>query len=106
MAAEGIVRGFYSDLPLDPTLPPTHSLYPSHDHITYPRRDQEMVVEARVINDMKVHLGDAEFWRVIEHLYAVGVEKDKIPAGVARRLDAGWSPERHYRGDVSNRNDG
>jgi hypothetical protein len=99
VAADGTIRGYYSDLPLDPTLPPTHSLYPSHDHITHPGRDEEMVVEARVINDMKVHLSDTEFWRVIEHLYAVGIAKGQIPGGAARRLDAGWSPARHYGGD-------
>ena len=33
MNARGEVRGYYSNLILDPTLPPTHSLYPSIDHV-------------------------------------------------------------------------
>jgi hypothetical protein len=92
----GKVRGYYSDLVLDPTLDWTDSLYPSHDHTTHPRDHSNMVVEARVVNDMKGHLNDDEFWRMIEHLYAVGVSKRKIRSGLARRLSPHWRPERNY----------
>jgi hypothetical protein len=59
----GKVRGYYGDLVLDPTLDWTDSPYPSHDHTTHPRDHSNMVVEARVVNDMKGHLNDDEFWR-------------------------------------------
>ena len=94
--ADGVVRGYYSDLPLNPTLPPTHSMYPSHDHTTAPRDHGAMVVDARVINDMKSHLNEAEFWLVIEHLFAVGVAKGRILNGAPRRLLDDWAPERHF----------
>jgi hypothetical protein len=55
------VRGFYSDLILNPTLAHTDSLYPSIEHVIPKRNDGKLVVEARIINDMKSHLGDA--WR-------------------------------------------
>ena len=88
------VRGFYSDLLLDPSLPPTDSLYPSVDHTTSPKHYAEMVVEARIINDVKSHLTDEEFWRMVEHLYAVGTLKEKV-SKLARRYDA-WKPKRNY----------
>lgn len=94
--ADGTVRGHYSDLPLDPTLSPTHSMYPSHDHTTLPRDDGKMVVDARVINDMKSHLIEAEFWLVIEHLYAVGIADGRIQRDAPRRLVDTWSPARHF----------
>ena len=84
------VRGYYSDLLLDPNLPPTHSLYPSAEHTTFPKMDGEMVVESRIVNDMKSHLSDAEFWHAIEHLFLVGVAKKKI-AKPGKRRDT-WSP--------------
>lgn len=93
---DGIVRGYYSDIELDPTLPSSHSLYPSHDHTTVPRNDREMVVEARVFNDMKAHLTASEFWEVIEHFYAVGRAKGRIPDRSPQRLHPGWTPERGY----------
>ncbi len=96
LSPDGVVRGFYSDLPLDPTLPHTHSMYPSHDHITHPRDDREMVVDARIVNDMKSHLSEAEFWMLVEHLYAVGVAKKKIPSETPRRLADDWSSLRHF----------
>lgn len=96
LGPDGTVRGYYSDLPLDPTLDPTHSLYPSHDHTTAPRDHQAMVVDARVINDMKSHLSESEFWQVVEHLYAVGRAKDRIPNRAAQRLDSNWRPSRNF----------
>src|SRR6266404_1456915 len=87
------VRGYYSDLLLDPTLPPTHSLYPSAEHTTFPKQNSEMVVESRIVNDMKSHLSEAEFWQAIEHLFVVGVAQKKIPE-LRQRHDS-WSPARH-----------
>jgi hypothetical protein len=95
-APDGTVRGYYSDLVLDPTRDPTHSLYPSHDHTRSADDHRQMVVETRLVNDMKTHLSDTEFWRLIEHLYGVGVDKGRIELGSARRLPPDWSPTRHY----------
>jgi hypothetical protein len=39
-----------------------------------------MVVDARIINDMKSHLSNSEFWLLVEHLYAVGRAKGSHPA--------------------------
>ena len=96
IAADGSVRGYYSDLPLDPTVPDTGSLYPSHDHVVSRQDDTNMVVDARVINDMKTILSEDEFWRLVEHLYAVGLDKTKIPSGRPRRLPEEWFPDRNY----------
>lgn len=73
---DGSVRGYLSDLPLRP--------------------DQETVVEARIINDMKSHLTEGEFWRVIEHLFAVGVQKGRIKAPYGKRLPKSWRPTKHF----------
>jgi hypothetical protein len=72
-------------------------MYPSHDHFTYPKNDKNMVVDARIFNDMKTHLAESEFWLVVEHLYAVGVAKGKIPQRPPERLPEDWSPDRHFR---------
>ncbi len=90
-----VVRGYYSDFLLDPTLPPTDAMYPSHDHITYPKDDSEIVIDARVINDMKSIINEQEFWSLIEHLYAVGRTKGKIPNREAKRHDH-WKPKRDF----------
>jgi hypothetical protein len=92
----GHVRGYFSDIPLRPDLPNGHSMYPSFEHLLDPSNHQEAVVEARVINDMKSHLSEAEFWRVIEHLFAVGLEKGKIKPPIGKRLPKSWSPAKHY----------
>jgi hypothetical protein len=89
------VRGYYSGLVLNPLLPPTHSMYPSHDHLTYPKNDAEMVVDTRLINDMKSHNSEREFWKWVEHLYVVGVAKGLCSIN-PRRLKDGWSPDRHF----------
>jgi hypothetical protein len=74
-------------------------MYPSHDHTTHPRDDREMVVDARIVNDMKSHLSDSEFWLLVQHLYAVGVAKGTIPAGPPSRLADDWSSLRHFGGE-------
>ncbi len=55
------------------------------------------MVEARIINDMKSHLSETEFWRVVEHLFVVGIEKKKIVPPFGKRLPRVWSPAKHYR---------
>jgi hypothetical protein len=55
-------------------------MYPSVEHLLDPKNHQETVVEERIISDMKFHLTEGEFWRVIEHLFAVGVQKGRIKA--------------------------
>lgn len=93
----GRVRGYFSDIPLRPNLEDTHSMYPSFEHLVDPRNHTETAVEARIINDMKSHLSEKEFWRVIEHLFVIGVEKAKIKAPYGKRLPKGWSPAKHYK---------
>jgi hypothetical protein len=93
----GHVRGYFSDLLLRPDIEMTNSMYPSLEHLVDPKNHAEAVVEARIINDMKSHLGEDEFWQVIEHLFIVGVTKGKIVAPFGKRLPRGWSPRRHYK---------
>jgi hypothetical protein len=92
----GHVRGYFSDIPLRPDLETTHSMYPSFDHLVNPSNHSEAVVEARIINDMKSHLSESEFWQMIEHLFVVGLEKGKIKPPFGKRLPKGWSPAKHY----------
>lgn len=92
----GHVRGYFSDIVLRPDLVITDSMYPSLEHLIDPKNHTEAVVEARIINDMKSHLSEAEFWKVIEHLFIVGIEKKKIVAPYGKKLPKGWSPKRHY----------
>lgn len=92
----GAVRGYFSDIVLRPDLENTHSMYPSFDHLVDPTNHQEAVVEARIINDLKSHLSEIEFWQVIEHLFVVGVGKGKIKPPFGKRLPKNWSPAKHY----------
>jgi hypothetical protein len=92
----GHVRGYFSDIPLHPDLPDTHSMYPSFEHLVDPKNHEEAVVEARIVNDMKSHLNEKEFWQMIEHLFAVGLQKGKIKPPFGKRLPKGWSPAKHY----------
>jgi hypothetical protein len=100
----GHVRGYFSDIALNPDLKVTHSMYPSLEHLAGPKNHTETVVEARIINDMKSHLSEEEFWRVIEHLFIVGIDKGKIRAPFGKRLPKGWSPGRHYRATAAEQN--
>ena len=93
----GQARGYYSDILLRPDLDPTDSMYPSIEHLNDPSNHRETVVETRLVNDMKCHLSEAEFWRVVEHLFLIGVEKDIIKAPFGKRLPKYWSPTRHYK---------
>ena len=91
----GKIRGYYSDLVLNPKKEQTHSLYPSIDHVN-PRDNSDIKVEARVFNDMKSHLTEKEFWLVIDHLYSVGRAKNKIKNSMPRRLSPSWRPRKNY----------
>jgi hypothetical protein len=71
-------------------------MYPAHDHFTYPKDDEQMVVDAAVVNFMKAHLSESEFWRMVEHLFAVGIDKGAIPQEKPRRLDDNWTSVRHF----------
>ena len=91
------VRGYFSDITLRPDLEPTDSMYPSMEHLIDPSNHSETVVEARVINDMKSHLSEDEFWQVVEHLFIVGIEKGRIRPPFGKRLPKIWSPAKHYK---------
>jgi hypothetical protein len=92
----GRVHGYYSDFPLNPNLKDTSALYPSHDHTTFPKDDSKMVVDLRIINDMKSMLNEKEFWQIIEHLYAVGKSKGKITE-LKQSFNFNWIPKRNYK---------
>ena len=68
MDPQGKVRGYYSGLLLDPTL----------------------------VNDMKCHLSEDEFWGAVEHLGAVGLAHGKITPPLRQRKK--WTVARHYDG--------
>jgi hypothetical protein len=91
-----VVRGHYSDLPLHPDLDHDHSMYPSLEHLEGPDHQDQVAVEARIINHMKAHLSEREFWQVVEHFFVVGLEKGKIKPPFGKRLPEDWSPQRHY----------
>ena len=92
----GYVRGYFSDFVLDPSLDPSNSMYPSVEHLVGRENHDEVVVESRVINDMKSHLSEDEFWKVIEHLFYVGIKKEKIHPPFGKKLPRKWSPQKHY----------
>jgi hypothetical protein len=92
----GSVRGYFSDIPLRPELAPTDSMYPSVEHLVDPTNHREAVVEARIVNDMKSHLSEREFWQVVEHLFAVGIQKGAIKPPFGKRLPKQWSPAKHF----------
>ncbi len=92
----GQVWGYFSDIVLHPELEPHRSMYPSFEHLVDPNNHTDAVVEARVFNDMKSHLSEDEFWLVIEHLFAVGLEKGKIKPPFGKRLPKNWSPKKDY----------
>ena len=48
---KGVVRGYFSDFPLDPKCLPTDSMYPSVEHLAG-RKNPDAVVETRIVNDM------------------------------------------------------
>jgi|GEM_PF-1295485 len=94
---DGQVRGYLSDIPLNPNIDKDHPMYPSFEHLTDPTNHNDGVVEARVFNYMKSNLSEDEFWRVIEHLFIVGVEKAKILPPYGKRLPKKWRSKRDYK---------
>lgn len=90
------VRGYFSDILLNPNLKNTNSMYPSLEHLVSRKNRKETVVEARIFNDMKSLLSEEEFWRVIDHLFAVGRKKDKIKSGRGKLLRKEWHPKRNF----------
>lgn len=102
----GLVRGYFSDFVLDPEVEPSNSMYPSVEHLVDRDNHDEIVVESRVINDMKSHLSEDEFWRVIEHLFYVGMKKEKIKPPFGKRLPRKWSPKKHYTSRNKNNTSG
>jgi len=72
-------------------------MYPSLEHLVDPSNHDDVVVEARIFNDMKSHLTEGEFWRVIEHLFVVGVKKGTIRLPFGKRLPKRWSPAKDYK---------
>jgi len=99
----GLVRGYFSDLVLDPDLEPSNSMYPSVEHLVDRENHDETVVETRIVNDMKSHLSENEFWRIIEHLFSVGMKKGKIKPPFGKRLPRKWTPEKHYTNRNANK---
>lgn len=90
------LTGYYSGLPLDPTLPHTDAMYPSHDHLAGREDHSKAVLETRLVNDMKSILTEDEFWGMIEHLYAVGLEKKKV-SNKLQKLKKGWKPAGDFK---------
>jgi hypothetical protein len=93
---DGTVIGYYSGLQLNPELQETDAMYPSHDHLIERSDHGNMVVDARLINDMKTILSEKEFWTVVEHLYAIGRRTGRIPGREAQTLATDWHPARDY----------
>lgn len=98
---DGCVRGYFSDFILDPTLDRMDSMCPSIEHLNGTKDQEHVAVEVRVINEMKTHLSEKEFWQVVEHLFGVGVEKGKIRPPFGKRLPRGWKPDRQFRADTA-----
>jgi hypothetical protein len=76
-------RGYYSKLPLSLASPrkSTHWNWPSVDHVSDPGVTQ-VVLETRLVNDMKTIMSESEFLAVIGHLAAVlSVPISELPEG-------------------------
>jgi Zn-dependent protease with chaperone function len=82
--------GYYSKLPLSlaPPLKSTHWNWPSVDHIRGPGV-AEVVLETRLVNDMKTIMSKDEFLAVVGHIAAVH-------AVTAAELPKGWSCRRAF----------
>ncbi len=93
----GHVRGYFSDLLIRPDLPPEDAMAPSIEHLVDPKNHDDVVVETRVVNEMRSILSEKEFWQAIEHLFVVGVQKGEIKTPFGKRLPKGWSPKRHFK---------
>lgn len=74
---KAVVRGYYSEIELTPNIDKNHPLYPSHDHIRCDSDNGNMAIEAAIINRLKTDLPEEWFWKVIAHLFAVGLRKNQ-----------------------------
>ena len=63
-------RGHYSHLPLSLLGKPTDWDWPSLDHLSSPAT-ADVVLEVRLVNDMKTIMNDQEFREMVGHLAAV-----------------------------------
>jgi hypothetical protein len=68
-------------------------MYPSLEHRKGRGDPRDVVVEARVVNDMKSLLSEKEFWQLIGHLYAVGSRAGKVASVPLHR---GWQPRANF----------
>lgn len=91
----GHVRGYFSDIVLRPDTHTLDSMYPTLEHLNDPNDHDDAAVEACIFNQIKSHLSEKEFWQVIEHFFAVGVEKGAIKPPFGKRLPRGWAPKRN-----------
>lgn len=82
--------GHYSGFPLslDLTPPWTHALWPSVDHVKDPGT-VKVVLETRLVNDMKTILDEGEFRNVVAHL-------TKRLRLTPELLASSWQPKRDY----------
>ncbi len=92
----GVVRGYFSGFPLDPKCLSTDSMYPSVEHLAG-RKNPDVVVETRIVNDMKSHLSEKEFWQLIGHLFLVGSAGGKVVPPAGKRLPGKWRPQRQFQ---------
>src|ERR1700688_647450 len=83
-------RGHYSQLQLSLASPrkSTHWNWPSIDHVRSPGV-AEVVLETRLVNDMKTIMSEDEFCALVGHLATV-MRVD------IRKLSAGWSCSRSF----------
>jgi hypothetical protein len=75
----------YTGVPLDFDLPYTDAFYPSLDHVDGPD-SFELVVTTRLVNDMKNIMSEAEFLRLVEHIYRYRVAGDVRPPVESKRI--------------------
>jgi hypothetical protein len=92
-----VIYGKYSKLPMNLSLDSNDGMYPSCDHVI--EKDEErnhgnMVVDGRVINDMKTIFTEKEFFKIVSHLHYQDCKKS-IEC-VAKPVSPNWSPYRKY----------
>jgi hypothetical protein len=87
-----VVKGYYSGIVLSPSADKNSNLYPTFDHVCCDNDDENMVIEAALINRLKTNLPRDDFWSVIRHLYIVGVKNEHIDPldGKGELLQTDW----------------
>jgi len=82
-------RAHFSKLPLSLKREATDPLYPSADHLENPE-NFHLVLETRLVNDMKTILTESEFKKVLAHLvWALKIKSRKLPEN--------WQCQRDFR---------